>query len=269
MTRSEAAAPTTSSRRASRSTSGSPCSTRTPARRSSPAAAQVGLVGVTGRSRSATGATTRRRRRRSASYDGVRWSIPGDYATVDARRHASRCSAAASACINTGGEKVYPEEVEVVLREHPERARLRRGRRARRAVRRDGGGGGGPRARRRPSTRTTLDEFTRTRLAGYKRPRRYVVIDDLDRSAAGKANLRYLRDLAAEHVGRHRMSTRPRRNRPATATWHDGAARARSCSTCATTTSGTPATPPTPRSFPLGELAARHDRAPHRPAASW
>jgi long-chain acyl-CoA synthetase len=58
-----------------------------------------------------------------------------------------------------------------------------------------------------PEPGTTLDEdaldaFTRERLAGYKRPRRYVVVDDLARSAAGKANLRYLRDLAAERVGR-------------------------------------------------------------------
>ncbi len=50
--------------------------------------------------------------------DGVRWSIPGD-------RHAARrtapsaCWAAARVCINTGGEKVHPEEVEAVLLAHP------------------------------------------------------------------------------------------------------------------------------------------------------
>jgi len=59
-----------------------------------------------------------------------------------------------------------------------------------------------------PAPGTTIDEaeldaFTRGRLAGYKRPRRYVVVNDLARSAAGKANLRYLQDLAAERVGRN------------------------------------------------------------------
>ena len=49
---------------------------------------------------------------------------------------------------------------------------------------------------------TRLDAFTRPRLAGYKRPRHYVVRDDLRRSAAGKADLRYLRDLAATELGR-------------------------------------------------------------------
>ena len=50
--------------------------------------------------------------------DGVRYSIPGDYATVDADGTV-RLLGRGSACINTGGEKVYPEEVEAALREHP------------------------------------------------------------------------------------------------------------------------------------------------------
>ncbi len=36
------------------------------------------------------------------------------------RRHARRCSAAARSCINTGGEKVFPEEVEEALKTHPD-----------------------------------------------------------------------------------------------------------------------------------------------------
>ena len=46
-----------------------------------------------------------------------------------------------------------------------------------------------------------LGEFTKTRLAGYKRPRRFVVIDDLNRSPAGKANYQHLREVAANHLG--------------------------------------------------------------------
>ena len=46
-----------------------------------------------------------------------------------------------------------------------------------------------------------LAEFTKARLAGYKRPRRFVVVDDLQRSAAGKANYTVLRTLAAERLG--------------------------------------------------------------------
>jgi acyl-CoA synthetase (AMP-forming)/AMP-acid ligase II len=50
--------------------------------------------------------------------DSVRYSIPGDFATVDADGTV-RLLGRGSQCINTGGEKVYPEEVEEVLKLHP------------------------------------------------------------------------------------------------------------------------------------------------------
>ena len=49
--------------------------------------------------------------------DGVRYTIPGDFATVDADGTV-RLLGRGSQCINTGGEKVYPEEVEEVLKLH-------------------------------------------------------------------------------------------------------------------------------------------------------
>ena len=55
-----------------------------------------------------------------AVIDGVRYSIPGDYAEVDADGTAHACSAADRSCINTGGEKVYPEEVEEVAQAAPD-----------------------------------------------------------------------------------------------------------------------------------------------------
>ena len=50
---------------------------------------------------------------------GRRFSIPGDYATIEADG-TIRLLGRGSACINTGGEKVYPEEVELALRSHPD-----------------------------------------------------------------------------------------------------------------------------------------------------
>ncbi len=50
--------------------------------------------------------------------DGERYTIPGDYATVDADGTVVLLGRG-SQCINTGGEKVYPEEVEEVLKLHP------------------------------------------------------------------------------------------------------------------------------------------------------
>ena len=50
--------------------------------------------------------------------DGVRWSLPGDMATIEPD-NSIRLLGRGSLCINTGGEKVYPEEVEAVLNRHP------------------------------------------------------------------------------------------------------------------------------------------------------
>ncbi len=52
------------------------------------------------------------------TIDGVRYSLPGDFATVEADGTITLLGRG-SVCINTGGEKVFPEEVEEVLKEHP------------------------------------------------------------------------------------------------------------------------------------------------------
>ena len=71
-------------------------------------------------SRSATTRTRRRPARRSSTaIDGRRYSVAGDFARGRGRRHASRCSAAARSSINSGGEKIFPEEVEAALKAHP------------------------------------------------------------------------------------------------------------------------------------------------------
>ena len=131
--------------------------------------------------------------------DGVRWSIPGDYASVEADGTV-KLLGRGSACINTGGEKVYPEEVELVLREHPDVddcvvvgvPDARFGEMVVAVVAPANGAS---------LSEAELTEFTRARLAGYKRPRRFVVVDDLQRNAAGKANYTVLRSLAAARLG--------------------------------------------------------------------
>src|SRR5262249_9674334 len=51
--------------------------------------------------------------------DGMRWVVPGDYATIEADGTLNLLGRG-SVCINTGGEKVYPEEVEAALKAHPD-----------------------------------------------------------------------------------------------------------------------------------------------------
>src|SRR5690606_25366307 len=51
------------------------------------------------------------------TFEGKRYSVPGDYATVEADGSLTLLGRG-SVCINTGGEKVYPEEVEEILKTH-------------------------------------------------------------------------------------------------------------------------------------------------------
>lgn len=167
-----------------------------------PGTDEVGLVAVTGpiplgyyKDDAKTAATFR-------SVDGVRYSIPGDYATVDADG-TIRLLGRGSACINTGGEKVYPEEVEVLLREHPDVDDClviglpdeRFGESVAALVVPVAGS---------DLAEASLDDWCRARLSGFKRPRRFLLVDTLDRSAAGKADYRRLRTLALELVASDR-----------------------------------------------------------------
>jgi 3-oxocholest-4-en-26-oate---CoA ligase len=127
-----------------------------------------------------------------------RYSIPGDYASVDADG-TIRLLGRGSACINTGGEKVYPEEVELALRAHPDVF--------------DAVVVGVPDdkwgemviALVQPRAGQTIDAnaltaHCRTSLAAYKVPKQMIVIDSLERSPAGKADYKRLREIAAGKV---------------------------------------------------------------------
>ncbi len=129
---------------------------------------------------------------------GRRYSIPGDYATVESDG-TIRLLGRGSACINSGGEKVYPEEVELALRSHPEVF--------------DCVVVGVPDARWgemvvalvQPSDGLVLDDDAlhadcRQSLAGYKVPKRFIALESLQRSPAGKADYKLLREIAAKEV---------------------------------------------------------------------
>lgn len=130
--------------------------------------------------------------------DGVRYSVPGDIATIDADG-TLHLLGRGSASVNTAGEKVYPEEVEVAARAHP-------------------GvldcvvvGTPDPRlgeavtlvASRTPGTSAQDDDVAaslRRQLAAYKVPRRVVWVPEVPRSPAGKADYRWARAAATAHL---------------------------------------------------------------------
>ena len=103
--------------RSSRSASTPRCSPRTAAR-SSPAPTRSACSRSAARSRSATTRTRRRRRATFPTFGGQRYSIPGDWARV-AADGTIELLGRGSVSINTGGEKVFPEEVEEAVKLHP------------------------------------------------------------------------------------------------------------------------------------------------------
>ncbi|MCU1359046.1 MAG: fatty-acid--CoA ligase, partial [Ilumatobacteraceae bacterium] len=133
------------------------------------------------------------------TFAGVRWSIPGDWAEVEADG-TLRVHGRGSQCINTGGEKVFPEEVEEVLKTHPSIA--------------DAAVVGVPDERFgeaitafvEPAPGATIDQaaiiaHVRTMLAAYKSPKRVLSIDSIGRAANGKLDYKRLRADAMEQLG--------------------------------------------------------------------
>jgi 3-oxocholest-4-en-26-oate---CoA ligase len=163
-----------------------------------PGSDEIGLLAVGGRVPLGYWKDPQKTAETFRTVDGNRYSMAGDYASVDADG-TIRLLGRGSACINTGGEKVYPEEVELLLRQHPGVFDCvvvgvpdeRFGEIVVALVQASDG---------HAVDEAELDAFCRSRTAGYKRPKRFVLVDDLRRSAAGKADYKYLRALAAEKV---------------------------------------------------------------------
>jgi len=127
--------------------------------------------------------------------DGERWSLPGDMATIDADGTVHLLGRG-SLCINTGGEKVYPEEVEAVLKNHPAVSDAvvvgvpdkQFGARVVAVV--------APAPDHRQPTLAALQEHCRDGLAGYKVPRAVFVVDTVERTPAGKPDYEWARSVA-------------------------------------------------------------------------
>ena len=130
---------------------------------------------------------------------GRRWSIPGDWATVEEDGTITLLGRG-SACINTGGEKVFPEEVEEALKELDLVVDCnvvgiddeRWGQAVTAVVELATPGA---------VLADDLRSQVRERLAGYKVPKRIVLVDRLQRSPNGKADYRWARSVVEESLG--------------------------------------------------------------------
>ena len=131
--------------------------------------------------------------------EGKRWFFVGDQGTADEEGYFIFRGRGALV-INSGGEKVYPEEVEDVLRTHPSI--------------RDCAVVGVPDSRwgeavavlveSKPGRKLSAEEvieFCRGKMAGFKKPKHVVLVDELPRTATGKLARPGLKQMARERLG--------------------------------------------------------------------
>jgi acyl-CoA synthetase (AMP-forming)/AMP-acid ligase II len=128
------------------------------------------------------------------TVDGVRWAMPGDLALVEADGRITLLGRG-SVSINSGGEKIFPEEVEAAVKSHPDVfdctvvgvPDARWGERVAAVVE--------PRPGRQP-TLEAIQDHCRTRIAGYKLPRELHAVEKVVRSPSGKPDYRWARAVA-------------------------------------------------------------------------
>ena len=126
--------------------------------------------------------------------DGRRHVITGDFARLEANGSITMLGRG-SVCINSGGEKVFPEEVENALKSHPDVFDAvvvgvpddRFGEIVAAVVQFRSGTA---------ATLVALQEHCRRHIAGYKVPRRLTTVDAIVRSPAGKPDYRWAKDTA-------------------------------------------------------------------------
>ena len=131
--------------------------------------------------------------------EGIRWSVPGDWAEVNTDG-TLKLLGRGSVCINTGGEKVFPEEVEEALKTHPVvrdavvvgLPDARFGERICAVVETDGS---------REPDLGELSEHVRGSLAGYKAPRDLVLVESIGRAPNGKVDYKAIKDRAMATLG--------------------------------------------------------------------
>jgi fatty-acyl-CoA synthase len=163
-----------------------------------PGSDEIGMVGAPGAAQMGYYKDATKSAATFREIGGVRYTFPGDFGKIAADGSLILLGRG-SVCINTGGEKVFPEEVEEALKAHPDVFDClvvgvpdpRFGERVTAVLSAHAGGA---------LDEAALLEFARTRVAGYKLPRRLVLVGEVRRAPNGKADYKWAKAaaLAAE-----------------------------------------------------------------------
>jgi fatty-acyl-CoA synthase len=165
-----------------------------------PGSDEVGVLALGGRNPLGYYKDGEKSERTFKEIDGVRYSIPGDYAQVDADG-TIHLLGRGSVCINSGGEKIFPEEVEEALKTHhavrdavvvgiPHPTF---GEQIVAVVEAEDGASG--------TSEAELVAHVKGRLAHYKAPRRVRVVATIGRAPNGKVDYKRHRAESMEEIG--------------------------------------------------------------------
>ena len=163
-----------------------------------PGSGKIGLVARSGRLPLGYYKDAEKTAERFKEFNGKRWVVPGDFATIEEDGRITFLGRG-SKCINTGGEKVFPEEVEEALKAHP------------RII--DALVVGVPDPRfgskvaavfnTRESEQLSLEEVQqhcRKHIAGYKVPRQITITDTVSRMPSGKPDYNWAEEIARKQA---------------------------------------------------------------------
>ncbi|MCW2857293.1 MAG: Long-chain-fatty-acid--CoA ligase FadD19 [Marmoricola sp.] len=162
-------------------------------------ATNVGKIGRLGRGGSVPVGYYKDEKKSAETFlviDGLRISVPGDFARIEEEGRVTLLGRGSN-CVNTGGEKVYPEEVEMAIKRHPAVYDVlvvgipdeKFGQSVAAVIQ--------PRA----GETVELDElrdFLRASLSGYKLPRTITLVPEIPRNATGKAQYPRAKELLLE-----------------------------------------------------------------------
>ena len=161
-----------------------------------------GLIGVGGAQPVGYYKDPEKSARTFVEAEGGRYSVPGDWVIVNDDGATLTVLGRGSVCINTGGEKVFPEEVEEVIKRH--------------AGIKDAVVVGVPDEKWGEAITAVvsisgdavdadaLKQFVKQHLAGYKAPKHVVFVDDVYRSPSGKADFKRTKQVALDALGKQR-----------------------------------------------------------------
>jgi acyl-CoA synthetase (AMP-forming)/AMP-acid ligase II len=166
-----------------------------------PGSDEVGVLALGGRNPLGYYKDEEKSDRTFKEIDGVRYSIPGDFAQVDADG-TIHLLGRGSVCINSGGEKIFPEEVEEAIKTHPAVRDAvvvgvphpTYGEQIVAVVELHPGGAEEP-------AEAELIAHVKDRLASYKAPRRVRAVDTIGRAANGKVDYKRHRSESMDELG--------------------------------------------------------------------